>query len=74
AIESKSPVPFSVITHSEISKSYIYQDIPALLSTLPSIYSYSQNGNSIGYSILSLRGFDQRRVSVLINGIPQNDP
>lgn len=74
AIASKSPVPFSVITESEISKSYIYQDLPAMLSTLPSIYSYSQNGNSIGYSILSLRGFDQRRVSVLINGIPQNDP
>lgn len=74
AIASKSPVPFSVITESEISKSYIYQDLPAMLSTMPSIYSYSQNGNSIGYSILSLRGFDQRRVSVLINGIPQNDP
>ncbi|MEN6295781.1 MAG: TonB-dependent receptor plug domain-containing protein, partial [Chloroherpetonaceae bacterium] len=73
-IESKSPVPFSIITESEISKSYIYQDLPDLLSALPSIYSYSQNGNSIGYSNLSLRGFEQRRISVLINGIPQNDP
>ena len=73
-IESKSPVPFSIVTESEISKSYIYQDLPDLLSALPSIYSYSQNGNSIGYSNLSLRGFEQRRISVLINGIPQNDP
>ncbi len=24
--------------------------------------------------ILSIRGFDQRRISVSVNGIPQNDP
>ena len=35
---------------------------------------YSESGNGIGYTYLNLRGFDQRRVSVLINGVPQNDP
>ena len=28
----------------------------------------------LGYSNLFIRGFDQRKLSVLIDGIPQNDP
>jgi len=36
--------------------------------------TYSENGNGIGYTYLNLRGFDQRRLSVTINGVPQNDP
>src|SRR6185436_16024240 len=28
----------------------------------------------VGYSYLSLRGFDQRRIAVYVNGVPLNDP
>ena len=45
-----------------------------LISDLPSATTYSENGNGIGYNYLTLRGFDQRRISVTINGVPQNDP
>ena len=45
-----------------------------LLSDLPSITSYSENGNGIGYNYINLRGFDQRRLSIMVNGVPQNDP
>ncbi len=74
AEERKSPVAFSEISKNEISKIYTTNDLPQMLSELPSIISYSENGNSIGYSNLTMRGFDQRRISVMINGIPQNDP
>ncbi|MBI1798648.1 MAG: TonB-dependent receptor [Candidatus Eisenbacteria bacterium] len=50
------------------------QDTPMALATLPGAYAYSDAGNGIGYSYLSLRGFPQRRISVLINGVPLNDP
>ncbi|MFA6571670.1 MAG: TonB-dependent receptor plug domain-containing protein, partial [Bacteroidota bacterium] len=70
----KSPVPFSELLKAEISAKYTLQDLPDLLSEMPSVLSYSQNGNSVGYSVLTMRGFDQRRISVTINGIPQNDP
>ena len=66
--------PISQITQSQISQTYSTNDLPLVISELPSIFSYSQNGNGIGYSTLSLRGFDQRRIAVNINGIPQNDP
>jgi iron complex outermembrane receptor protein len=69
-----TPVSFEAITKDDIIKDYIVQDIPSYLSQLPSTTFYSENGNGIGYNYLSIRGFDQRRISVSINGIPQNDP
>ncbi|MGB5287483.1 MAG: TonB-dependent receptor, partial [Ignavibacteriaceae bacterium] len=49
-------------------------DMPKYLSDLPSSTFYSESGNGIGYNYISIRGFDQRRISVSVNGIPQNDP
>jgi len=69
-----TPLTFEKIKRDEIQKDYVVQDIPQYLSQLPSTTFYSENGNGIGYNYLSIRGFDQRRISVLINGIPQNDP
>ncbi len=69
-----TPVTFDKIDRKEINENYTVQDIPKYLSSLPSTTFYSENGNGIGYNYLSIRGFDQRRISVSINGIPQNDP
>lgn len=69
-----TPLTFSKIDHLSIKESLTNQDIPELLSYQPSITFYSENGNGLGYNYLSIRGFDQRRISVSINGIPQNDP
>lgn len=69
-----SPIAFDKVNRGEIQKDYVLQDIPDYLSQLPSTTFYSENGNGIGYNYLSIRGFDQRRISVSINGIPQNDP
>jgi iron complex outermembrane receptor protein len=74
ARERESPVTFSDIDAQEIKERYAAQDVPSLLSELPSIVHYSENGNDIGYTYLNLRGFEQRRISVMINGVPQNDP
>lgn len=70
----KSPVPFTELERADIVQRYTVQDFPTLLNTLPSVFVWSQNGNQIGYSTLVMRGFDQRRIAVLINGVPQNDP
>ncbi len=69
-----SPATFSNLSSDELKERYTTQDIPVLLSELPSSSFYSESGNGIGYNYLTLRGFDQRRISVMINGIPQNDP
>jgi iron complex outermembrane receptor protein len=50
------------------------QDTPMALATQAGAFAYSDAGNGIGYSYLTLRGFPQRRISVLVNGVPLNDP
>ena len=72
--EGLTPLAFSKITQKEIQQNYTVQDVPEYLSELPSTTFYSENGNGIGYNYLTIRGFDQRRISVSVNGIPQNDP
>jgi iron complex outermembrane recepter protein len=74
ATERVSPVTFSNLGRQEIQRRYSTQDIPVLLSELPSTMFYSENGNGNGYNYMTLRGFDQRRLSIMVNGVPQNDP
>lgn len=74
AKERETPVTFSNLPGKTVSEQYVVQDIPVLLSQLPSITEYSENGEGIGYSYITMRGFDQRRISIMVNGIPQNDP
>ena len=73
-LERFTPITFENISREEIEQKYWMQDMPMFLNGITSVNSYSESGASVGYSYLSLRGFDQRRISFLINGIPQNDP
>lgn len=74
AEKRKSPVPFEEITQSEIAQMHTGKDITLLLSEMPSIITYSESGNFMGYNNIKMRGFDQRRIAVMVNGVPQNDP
>ncbi len=74
ATERETPAAFATLAQEDIRTRYHAQDLPVLLSELPSTSFYSESGNGLGYNYLSIRGFDQRRISVLINGVPQNDP
>lgn len=72
-IERLTPITFQNVNREKVEKRYWMQDLPMFLNGNTSINSYSESGASIGYSYLSIRGFDQKRISILINGIPQND-
>ena len=74
AEERITPVPFTKVGHDEIQREADFKDIPSILSHTPSVITYSQSGLDIGYPQANIRGFDQRRQSVLVNGVPQNDP
>ena len=69
-----TPITFSNMTARDLEEQPAMKDLPVLLSTRPSITHHSENGNGIGYSTLRMRGFDQRRIAISVNGIPQNDP
>ncbi|MBI4534650.1 MAG: TonB-dependent receptor [Ignavibacteriae bacterium] len=72
--ERETPATFETLDRMSIRERYTTQDIPVLLSELPSTTYYSEAGNGIGYTYLNIRGFDSRRIAVMVNGIPQNDP
>ena len=74
ATERVTPVTFSDLNRTQLAQRYSTQDVPVLLSELPSVTYYSDNGNGIGYNYINVRGFDQRRISIMVNGVPQNDP
>ncbi|MFQ6605572.1 MAG: TonB-dependent receptor plug domain-containing protein, partial [Fidelibacterota bacterium] len=73
AITGVTPVAFSTLTEEEINRNYSVQDIPMVLAGEPGIYAYSESGSGTGYSYVSIRGFDQSRIAVIIDNVPLND-
>ncbi|MCH8011076.1 MAG: TonB-dependent receptor [Candidatus Marinimicrobia bacterium] len=73
AIAGVTPVAFSTLTQEEISIYYTVEDVPMILATEPGVYAYSESGNGTGYSYISIRGFDQSRISVMLDNVPLND-
>ena len=72
-IPGVTPVAHSNLTAAEIKNQYFVEDVPMVLSTEPGIYSYSESGNGTGYSYVSIRGFDQSRIAVMLDNVPLND-
>ncbi len=68
----KTPVAVSNITAEEIELKVGNQEFPEILKSTPSIYA-TKSGGGFGDSRINVRGFNQRNVAVMINGIPVND-
>lgn len=69
----RTPTTFKMIDRSDIAKLNLGQDIPVLLNFTPSVVSFSDAGAGVGYTGLRIRGSDQTRINVTVNGIPLND-
>ena len=72
-VDADSPITHSNFSKTEIKKRNLGQDIPILMKFLPSVVSTSDAGNGVGYTSIRVRGSDNSRVNVTINGIPYND-
>jgi len=68
----ETPVAFSNISKMEIENQLGSRDIPLILNTTPGVYA-TDLGGGYGDSRINIRGFDQRNISVMINGVPVND-
>jgi hypothetical protein len=67
-----TPVAYSNVSKEEMEVRLGSQDIPLVLNTTPSVYATNQGGGA-GDARINVRGFNQRNVAVMINGVPQND-
>lgn len=72
AKDRKTPVAVSTIKASEIQEKLGTQEFPEILANTPSVY-VTKAGGGFGDSRINIRGFDQRNVAVMINGVPVND-
>jgi len=70
----RAPIARTVLDRGALARLNWGQDTPMALASLPGAYAYSDAGNGVGYSYLTIRGFPQRRISVLVDGVPLNDP
>ena len=73
AIPGITPSAFSTLSKEEIAYNYTIEDVPLVLASEPGIYAYSESGNGTGYSYVSIRGFDQSKIAVMIDNVPLND-
>ncbi len=70
--DEKTPVAYTTVTKEEMEMRLGSQDIPMSLNMTPSVYATGQGGGA-GDARINVRGFNQRNVAVMINGVPQND-
>ena len=70
--DETTPVAYTTVDKAEMEIRLGSQDIPMILNTTPSVYATNQGGGA-GDARINVRGFNQRNVAVMINGVPQND-
>jgi iron complex outermembrane receptor protein len=68
-----APTTFQLVTKQELNKNNLGQDLPFLLDNTPSVVVTSDAGTGVGYTGIRIRGSDNTRVNVTLNGIPVND-
>jgi iron complex outermembrane receptor protein len=71
--QEKTPATYSMMSHAEIEKNNLGQDLPFIIENTPSVVVTSDAGTGIGYTGINIRGSDLTRINVTLNGIPVND-
>ena len=72
AKDRQTPVAVSTLTTSEIEERIGNLELPELLNSTPGVFA-TGGGGAFGDSRITLRGFQQENIAVLINGMPVND-
>lgn len=71
----QAPVPKTNVSRKQIEEKYVGQHPIFLLEKLtPGFYSFSESGTSFAnYGQFRLRGINQERINITLNGVPLND-
>ena len=72
AKDRETPVAISNVSKKEIEFQLGSRDLPLVMNATPSVYATTQGGGS-GDARINVRGFNQRNVAIMINGVPVND-
>ncbi len=69
-----APTSQTVIDRASIERTYVGQDAPLALLGTTGVTAASDAGTFSGYSSIRLRGVDQTRLAISVDGVPLNDP
>lgn len=69
-----APTSQTVLDRATIERTYAGQDAPLALLGATGITAASDAGAFSGYSSIRLRGVDQTRLAISVDGVPLNDP
>jgi len=69
--ERITPVAMTTIKAEIVEKELGFQEYPEIMKFVPGVYA-TKDGGGTGDARLSIRGFQQENVALLINGIPVN--
>jgi len=72
AKDRETPVAFTNIDKKQMEFNLGSKDVPLVLNTAPSVFA-TDNGGGAGDARINVRGFNQRNLGIMINGIPIND-
>lgn len=73
-IVDKTPISQKTINRSFIDKQSYSQEMVYIIDKTLSITSQSDGGQPNGYVSFRLRGIDQSRINMTLNGVPLNEP
>ena len=71
-IDRKTPAAISSISTKFAIENLGSQELPELVKITPSAF-ITKGGGGVGDSRINIRGFDQKNIAILINGVPVND-
>ncbi|HEY5547844.1 MAG TPA: TonB-dependent receptor [Gemmatimonadaceae bacterium] len=69
-----APIAQTTLDDARLARDYSGQDVPLTLRQAPSVTAYSESGSLLNYSYFRVRGIDQSRVNITLDGIPLNEP
>ncbi|WP_353958922.1 TonB-dependent receptor [Pedobacter aquatilis] len=69
----KSATTYKNVSKAEIQENNFGQDLPFILQNTPGVVVNSDAGAGVGYTGIRIRGSDNSRINVTVNGIPIND-
>lgn len=72
AKDRETPVAVTNISTRELREELGSRNLPMILNSTPGVYATRQGGGD-GDTRITIRGFSQRNVAVMIDGVPVND-
>lgn len=72
-VNENAPFTHTLLDAQYLSRENLGQDMTILMQWQPSVVVTSDAGAGIGYTSMLIRGSDQTRINVTLNGVPVND-